>query len=391
MASQNLVQELSQPAGVPGQVYQLAALSGEIIFIPCSNSATRLLVTGKETNNAFAVVGSGGTASAPIGFHFHRETHDVFLCLKGQVNVWCGDKARTMNPGDFASVPPVCSSLDNSFAIARDMKLTGIEYHPSVPICWGLYRVHRFDCSWRVIQLHCCFKGAQAYAICSRWEEFFRFIGEPYAGPLFPLSDSRNPFEVLIPKLKAAAEQFDMVPVPHQKSFDPQPWDGTENKLPNGLEPYYLRAGAGPKYRLGATLCRPLITTAQSGGKFTIASIEGSSYHKTPIFSEGKSLVFPDAHHCFQVAQGKISFTVAGKTAVLSEFETLFIPAGTEFSFNYSSRLAKAYVFANGGGLVEVFLKLGKDYAPALMPETEEALDISSLPDLERELSFRLV
>lgn len=105
-SSSSLVPELSQPLGLPG-AYQLPALSGEIIFIPCSNSATRLLVTGKETNNAFAVVGSGGTAGAPIGFHFHREAHDVFLCLKGQVNVWAGEKARTMGPGDFASVPPV--------------------------------------------------------------------------------------------------------------------------------------------------------------------------------------------------------------------------------------------------------------------------------------------
>jgi hypothetical protein len=33
----------------------------------------RLLVTGKETNNAFAVVGTGGTAAAPIGFAFSEK------------------------------------------------------------------------------------------------------------------------------------------------------------------------------------------------------------------------------------------------------------------------------------------------------------------------------
>lgn len=85
-------------------------LSGEIIFIPCSNSATRLVVTGKETNNAFCLVGSGGTAGDPIGFHYHQEAHDVFLCLKGNVNIWAGNKCRTMSQGDFASVPPVRSA-----------------------------------------------------------------------------------------------------------------------------------------------------------------------------------------------------------------------------------------------------------------------------------------
>ena len=95
------------PPGHPGQPYVMSSLNGEIIYIPCSKSATRLLVTGKETDNAFAVVGSGGSQGDPIGFHFHKEAHDVFLCLKGAVNVWAGKKCRTMTPGDFASVPPV--------------------------------------------------------------------------------------------------------------------------------------------------------------------------------------------------------------------------------------------------------------------------------------------
>lgn len=87
--------------------YKVPALSGEVIYIPLSKSATRLVVTGKETDGAFAIVSSGGSQSDPIGFHFHKEAHDVFLCLQGKVNVWAGDKARTMEPGDFASVPPV--------------------------------------------------------------------------------------------------------------------------------------------------------------------------------------------------------------------------------------------------------------------------------------------
>jgi quercetin dioxygenase-like cupin family protein len=67
----------------------------------------RLLVTGKETDNAFAVVTTGGTYDKPIGFHYHREAHDVFLCLKGSMNVWADDQARELREGDFASVPPV--------------------------------------------------------------------------------------------------------------------------------------------------------------------------------------------------------------------------------------------------------------------------------------------
>jgi hypothetical protein len=37
-----------------------------IHFIPCSNSATRLIVTGNETDNAFSFVGSGGIVAGKI-------------------------------------------------------------------------------------------------------------------------------------------------------------------------------------------------------------------------------------------------------------------------------------------------------------------------------------
>jgi len=67
----------------------------------------RLLVTGNETNNAFAVVSTGGTYDNPIGFHHRNEARDVFLCLKGSLTVWADGKARLLSTGDFASVPPV--------------------------------------------------------------------------------------------------------------------------------------------------------------------------------------------------------------------------------------------------------------------------------------------
>lgn len=112
MATQNgastKFETLDLPPGHPGVPYVIPSLCGEIIYIPTSKSAMRMLVTGKETDNAFAVVGTGGSSgSGEVPFHFHNEATDVFLCLKGQVNVWAGDKAREMGPGDFAMVPPV--------------------------------------------------------------------------------------------------------------------------------------------------------------------------------------------------------------------------------------------------------------------------------------------
>lgn len=111
-SAQNTLETVEVPPGQAGRPYIVSTQDGETIYIPLSKSATRLLVTGKETDNAFAVVASGGSQSDPIGFHFHKEAHDVFLCLQGEVNVWANDKCRTMSSGDFASVPPVSRTVD---------------------------------------------------------------------------------------------------------------------------------------------------------------------------------------------------------------------------------------------------------------------------------------
>ena len=348
---QNAINTLSRPPGTAGSAYMLPSLSGEVIYIPCSLSATRLLVTGKETNNAFAVVGSGGTHSAPIGFHYHRETHDVFLCLKGTVNVWAGDQARTMTAGDFASVPP--------------------------------NTIHQYQ----IVGQYTEFLGL---IVPGGWEEFFRVIGDPYDGPLFPLVDERNPFEVLIPRLKKAAQELDMVPVPMHPKFDPQPWVGDESVLPAGLEPYFLKSGSGPKYLVGGTVIAPLALMQQSGGKFAIGKVEGSARHGSTIFGDGKTIKFESTHHCFQVAEGTVKFTIEGTSGNLSAMETVYIPAGKEFSFEVMSNFGSAYVFANGGGIVELLVKLGKEYKRPLIPEKPEEFDRLDLSSLEGTLAFTM-
>ena len=90
-----------------------------------------MLVTGKETDNAFAVVGSSGTFDKPIGFHLHREAHDVFLCFNGKLNIWVNDTARSLGPGDFASVSPVCTpAFESKLGLYANIMLIG--HNPSI-------------------------------------------------------------------------------------------------------------------------------------------------------------------------------------------------------------------------------------------------------------------
>jgi len=224
------------------------------------------------------------------------------------------------------------------------------------------------------------------------WEEFFRFLGEPYTGPMWPMEDKRNFFEVLLPKLKAAAEKFDMVPCPQHKGAEPQAWEASDNHLPGKLEPYFLKNNTGPAYIVGGTVCRPLITTAESAGKFAIGSIEGSGHSDldSGIFSKpDRTLRFQNAHHAFQVVQGAVEFSVGFSTpSRLTAGELLYVPKDTEFRFQVVSRYMKLYAFTNGGGLIELLQKLGESHSHSILPEKASTWEESKLESLGAELGF---
>ncbi|KAI8715974.1 Cupin-2 domain-containing protein [Fusarium sp. LHS14.1] len=353
--SQSQIQRLELPPGNTKQPYSLAQLSGEIIYVPLSRSIIRLLVTGEETDKAFAVVALAGSGSDPIGFHFHREAHDTFLCLRGSVNIWAGDKCRTLGPGDYGSVPP-----------------------PSK------YTVHQYQ----VLGDHSEFTGV---IFPGGWEEFFRDLGEPYSGPIFRYTDNRNPLEVLVPRAQKAHELHDVVPVPDHPHVEPQPWPENEDDcLPGELKPYFLKNDRGRKYIVGGLVTKPLTTTAESAGRFSIASVEGSSFHENGIFDTA-FINFHGTHHCFYVTDGLIDIEVRGAvngSSRLSAGESVFIPAGADFRFQFVSKYVKLYVFCNAGGLVELLRDVGSDFAEPVPPETAQSWDAEKLNSQELQSSL---
>ncbi|KAH7336451.1 RmlC-like cupin domain-containing protein [Rhexocercosporidium sp. MPI-PUGE-AT-0058] len=364
--------------------YTLPSYSGELWTIPTSNSVMRLLVTGKETANTFAVVSTGGTYDKPIGFHYHREAHDVFLCLKGTMNVWADDQARVLGEGDFASVPP--------------------------------NTIHQYQ----ITSSHTEFIGL---IIPGGWEEFFRFIGEPYSGPLFPTTDKRNPFEVLVPKLIAATEKFDMIPSRETPHYDPQPWSATDSSLPGHCSRggYFLRANTGTKYLVPSTgsVLRPLATRRETDSKFSIYEVHASSLHAKSSSSSSSSssgssksgtgtatgtgtafpaLKFATTHHALYIIDGTFALLVDGKSTLATGGETVFIPAGAAWRFGAESRYARCYVFANGGGVGEVMTGSGRVFGEpgvVVMPEevvpSGEGEEAERVRGLEGELGFVVV
>lgn len=229
------------------------------------------------------------------------------------------------------------------------------------------------------------------------WEEFFRYIGEPYDGPLYPIHDSRSREDFFLPRILKAQELFDMVRVPTHPEIAPQPWkannDGT---LPGALEPYYLKNDLGKRYVVSGLVNKPLATRAESGGKFSIGRIEGSSAHKPGPLSS-KFIKFDITHHAFQVEEGVVELVIHEQgmenKSRMTSGDVVYIPAGTAFKFDFGSRYAMFYAFSSMGGIIELLRDVGDEFGDPIPPEKATKWDARRLinTNLQKDLGYTLI
>ncbi|KAF6815880.1 cupin domain-containing protein [Colletotrichum plurivorum] len=315
--------------------YIIDQLEGERITIPGSKGVFRILASSKQTNGGIAVFSSGATLSDAPGFHWHAEAHDVFLVTKGYLKLWNGDKCRIMGPGDFAYVPP---------KVIHNPELLG-------PHTETLGLVAPGD-----------------------WIDFFRYVGETYKGVIVPENDDRDLRSLLIPKVMAAKDRFD---VNFERNYTPPEvadWDGSENALPAPLEPYFLRANTGPRWILGGVLSRPFINASQCAGKFAITSLESSKIYEGNVLA--RWLTFPTVDHCFCVQEGVLRVKLredGGAWTEVREGQTLLVSAGQAFTLEFGSRFVRVITFTNGPGIESLIQTAGEAFSSVVLPEESVA------------------
>ncbi|PWY91380.1 RmlC-like cupin [Aspergillus sclerotioniger CBS 115572] len=319
--------------------YAIPQLEGERITIPGSKGAFRILASSKQTNGLMAVFQSGAVLSDAPGFHYHNHAHDVFLVTKGSLKLWNGDKCRVMGPGDFAYVPPT---------VVHNPELLG--------------------------------PHTETYGVVTPgdWVDFFRYVSEPYDGILVPEDDDRDLKSLLIPKVMAAKQDFDVVFQPHYQPPELGEWTKDEERLPETPQPYFLRANTGPKWMLGGVMSRPFITTSQSSGVCAISSIESSHTYGETLLS--KFMTFQSVDHCLCVLEGTLTVRLKDSPeATFREGETVVIPAGQAFALGFASRYVRVWSFTDGDGIETLIHRLGKQFDGAVLPDQAPELDTADV------------
>lgn len=200
------------------------------------------------------------------------------------------------------------------------------------------------------------------------WVDFFRYVSEPYEGILVPENDERDLKALLIPKVMAAKQDFDVVFQPNYQPPALGDWSADEEKLPESPQPYFLRANTGPKWMLGGVMSRPFITTRQSQGVCAISSIESSKTYGETLLS--KFLTFQSVDHCLCVQEGTLTVQLKdGPESTFREGETVVIPAGQAFALRFASRYVRVWSFTDGDGIETLIHRLGTQFEGAVLPD----------------------
>ncbi|PRS07318.1 quercetin 2,3-dioxygenase [Bacillus halotolerans] len=138
-----LVEKTELPAGVVPYVLE----SGEGDRLLTGDQLHRIVAAQKNTDGQFIVVSSEGPKGDRIVDHYHEHHTETFYCLEGQMTMWADGEEIQLNPGDFLHVP---ANTVHSYRLdSHYTKMVGV----LVP---GLF------------------------------EPFFRTLGDPYEGHIFP-------------------------------------------------------------------------------------------------------------------------------------------------------------------------------------------------------------
>lgn len=353
MSSQSAIPRTRLPLGKPTP-YIIPAYEGESITIPGTKSTFRILASAAETNGLISVFGMDGAVADPPGFHYHNQAHDVFMCTKGRMKVWAGDKCKILYPGDFAYVPP------------------GVIHQPQV-LDQGV-------------------NETVGLVTPGQWVDFFRFVSDTYDGVIADEFDNRNTGAHFGPKIREIKEKYDVVFQPQFVGAEVSDFTAEDTILPNGCEAYYLKANTGPCHLLEGVLSRPFITMKQSAaptGNFAITSIESSNRLKNSVLS--KPFTFEKVHQVYHVLDGAVSLTINGDADnVVRAGETAFVPAGTSVGIEFVDRYVRFWSFSSGDGLETLVSEAGAAYEGTIVPDQVGEVDAERLKKAAEKLNIGL-
>jgi quercetin 2,3-dioxygenase len=304
-----------EPLVVPAREGERRTLLGDIIITTAGT---------EQTDGQFSLIGNAGPrAPRPIPMHFHEHEHEMFIPLRGSMQIWAGGESRIMHPGDFASVPA------------------------------GVHHAYHF------LDRHNQFLG---YAMPGGFEAMFRITGEPTEEYVHPAAGASGPppFERFE---QARAEGYvTMVEDPYVEASE-----GPDDTLPGSCTPYFLKAGEGQRFLLADQLFTLLMRGSESDGQAAVFHAQGPRGAALPPIS--------DQHASFGiwVLDGLLSVVLDGAPHELAPGDFAYVPPGCPWSYVMRSHFTNVHLITTPAGFDELLADLGAPYPHYIFPTRELA------------------
>jgi quercetin 2,3-dioxygenase len=294
----------------------------------------RCLAGAEETSGAMAMMTLEGPAGRPIPLHFHNQEHEFFYCHRGPIQLWLNDESRILQRGDFGYVPPKA--------------------------------IHAYA-------LHANHAGFMGPITPGGWERFFDLTGIPYDGAA-PFPVGFRP-EIPFAKFGQAEHDFDMKYLPEHEYAAPTT-GAADDALPESSEPYFLRAGEGPRFLFAGGLATILCGAAQTDGQISMVTFE------LPRGAGMPSHTHAEASEGIYVLEGSLRLTLDGSEHRLGTGDYASIPAGTEHSWESDAFFTKTLTSSAPGGLEQLLHRAGE---PTELHMFSREAPVALSPDALRE------
>lgn len=285
---------------LPGTVpYVLRA--GEGLSHLVAGQVVRTLAGVDQTGGGFgAVVCEAPLDRGPIPMHWHEREHDTWFCTRGKLQVWCGEEARVLSPGDFAYVKP--GDTHSYQSVAPRSQFFGI-------------------------------------VAPGGWEQFFADAGEVWGMTGLPPAD--HPFD--FSRMGPAMGKHRIMRVEAPVYAAATPIGAADQALPEAQASYFLEAGFGVRRTLLGHLSTAVLTETASAGTVDMRTIEAGRDATMPTVRHAETHVF------LYVLDGVVALTLDGGEHRLSGGDAANIPAGTAYATRVISGTARWLQSSAGG------------------------------------------
>lgn len=324
--------ERTSPGTIPPDAAPYVLRAGEGLAHLVAGQVIRTLAGVEQTAGGFgAVVCDAPLDRGPIPMHWHEREHDTWFVTRGKLQVWCGDTAHVLAPGDFAYVKP--GDTHSYQSVAPRTQFFGI-------------------------------------VAPGGWEQFFVDAGEVWGMAGLPAAD--HPFD--FSRMGPAMGKHRIMRVENAVFAEPTPTGADDRALPGTHASYFLEAGFGTRRTLLGHLSTAVLTADESNGFVDMRVIEGGRDAALPTLRHATTYQF------LYVLDGLVAVKIDGSEYTLASGDSANIPAGTRYATRILSGAARWLAASSGGDGAAMWDVAGTETgAFSFALESDAATDLARL------------